>query len=212
MKKLISMFVVLALVFSFAITAYAADTSNEDHYALYNEYAQIINNANETYGLDLSLLPFDQIDDFCSPEEFFEIVSSYCQARSVEFSAGPQTTASSTGARGVGVVTVPNVRTKTYTEDTITVTFYGTFDVRRDLEGRYYIASKSFTTYTQSASGIISFVVYGNPTTSLIDSGRTTVVTQKFEVVIRGYFSDYASVSASYYMSPANGNISALSY
>ena len=80
------------------------------------------------------------------------------------------------------------------------------------MEGRYYIASKSFTTYTQSASGIISFVVYGNPTTSLIDSGRTTVVTQKFEVVIRGYFSDYASVSASYYMCPANGNISALSY
>ena len=212
MKKLISMFVVLALVFSFAITAYAADTSNENAYALYTEYAQIINNANETYGVDLSLLPFDQIDDFCSPEEFYEIVSSYCQVRSVEFSAGPQITVTTAGARGVGVVTVPNVRTKAYPEDTITITFYGTFEVRRNLDGSYYIADKSFRTHTQSANGIIAFSVNGNPTTSLIDGGRTTVVTQNFQVIIRGYFEDYASVSASYYMSPANGNISALSY
>lgn len=212
MKKLISMVIVLALVFSFAITAYAAEVSDADKYSLYTEYAQIIEDANETYGLNLSLLPYDQIDDFCSAEEFSSIVASYCQLRSVEFSAGVQSSMHNTGARGVGVVTVPNVKTKTYTEDTITVTFYGTFDVRRDLEGNYYIASKSFTTYTQSANGIITFVVNGSPTTSLIDGGRTTVVTQNFSVVIRGYFSDYASVSAKYYMSPANGNISALTY
>ena len=211
MKKLISMIVVLALVFSFAITAYAATTSTTDTYELYTEYAQIIDNANETYGLDLSLLPYNEIDVFCSADEFYEIVLGYCHARSRAFAAGPQSSASSTGARGVGVVTVPNVKTRTYTDDTITITFYGTFEVRKDLDGDYYIANKSFTTYTQSRNGIIAFEKNGNPTTSVIDGGRTTVVTQSFRVTVSGYFEEYESVSASYYMSPATGNISALS-
>lgn len=212
MKKLISIIIVLALVFPFAITAYAATTSTTDTYELYTEYAQIIDNANDTYGLNLTLLPYNEIDDFCSPDEFYEIVTGYCQARSQAFTAGPQGSASSIGARGVGVVTVPSVKTRTYPEDTITITFYGTFEVRRDLDGNYYIASKSFATYTQSSNGIIAFEKNGNPTTSLIDGGRTTVVTQSFRVTVRGYFEEYESVSASYYMSPANGNISALSY
>lgn len=206
------MFVVLALVFSFAIPTYAADTSTTDSYSLYTEYAQIIADANETYGINLSLLPYDQIDAFVSVEEFSSIVASYCQLRSVEFSAGLQSSMESTGTRDVGVVTVPNVKTKTYAEDVITITFYGTFDVRKNLNGLYYIASKSFTTYTQSANGIIAFVVDGSPTTSLMDGERTTVVTQNFRVVIRGYFSDYASVSAKFYLSPTKGTISALTY
>lgn len=211
MKKITSIFVVLALVFSFAIPTFAA-TSTNDSYSLYTEYAQIIIYANETYGLSLSLLPYDQIDNFVSAEEFSSIVANYCQLRSVEFSAGIQSSMNSTGTRGVGVVTVPNVKTKIYAEDTITVTFYGTFDVRKNLNGLYYIASKSFTTYTQSANGIIAFVVDGSPTTSLMDGDRTTVVTQNFRVVIRGYFSDYASVSAKYYLSPTQGTVTALTY
>lgn len=212
MKKLISMIIVLALVLTFTIPAFAVDTATTDPVLLYNEYIQIIDEANKTYDLDLTLLPYDQIDSFCSAEEFSTIVSNYCQLRTVEFSAGLQSSMGSMGARGVGVVTVPNVKTKSYAEDTITITFYGTFDVRKNLNGLYYAASKSFTVYTQSSQGIIAFVISGDPTTSLMDGGRTTVVTQNFNVVIRGYFSDYASVSAQYYLSPTYGTVSALTY
>lgn len=210
MRKVILVAVMLVILFSLAVTVHAAEAPTKDTQALYEEYAQIIYEANETYGLNLTLLPYDQIEDFCSVEEFASTIDDYCRLRSVEFSSMPQSNIHSTGARGVGVVTVPNVKTKTYEDDTITITFYGTFEVRQDLNGTYYIASKSFVTYTASTNGNIHFVAEGTPTTRVIDGGRTTVVTQNFRAYIRGTATDLVPVSANYYMSPATGNISAI--
>lgn len=210
MRKVISMAVAFLILFSFTVSAHAAEAPMQDTQSLYEEYAQIIFEANETYGLNLTLLPYDQIEDFCSAEEFASTIDDYCRLRSVEFSSMPQSTMHSTGARGVGVVTVPNVKTKTYEDDTITITFYGTFEVRQDLNGTYYIASQSFTAYTSSTNGNIHFVAEGTPTTRVIDGGRTTVVTQNFRAYIQGTATDLAPVSAYYYMSPATGNISAI--
>lgn len=214
MKKFISLTVILALILcsflSLGPTAYAASTTIDNTHLLYAEYSRIINEANEFYGINLSLLPYNELKDFCSAEEFALLVEQYCESRTTNFATDDNLTIVPTTARGVGVVTVPNVKTKTYVEDTILITFYGTFDVRRNLNGDYYINSQSFIIYTQSTNGIISFSVNGSPTYSVADRGRTTIVTQNFTVSIRGYFEDYVSVSASFYLSPASGNISAI--
>lgn len=154
-------------------------------------------------------MPFNEIEDFCSAEEFRAKVVSYCENRNNPFECSVGTISGNVSSRGSGVVTVPCIRAKNYGQDTMTITFYGTFDVRMRPSGTYYIYSQSFIVNARSANGIIGFEAQGNPTVSTVDGGRTIRVTQQFRVLIESHFYENTSVTGTYIMNFGNGNISA---
>lgn len=211
MKKVISLFAAFMFVLSMCPAVFAAEPTSfvADPQSLYAQYEEIIAEANETYGCSLFLTPFEEMKDFCSVEEFRESVINYCENRNEPFVSliGPMS--GNTAERGSGVVTVPCTRTKTYPQDTVTVTFYGTFEVRTNTSGYYYIASQSFSVYTGSANGKIYFTTQGNPSVRTVDGGRTIMVTQQFNVYVEGRFGETTSLTATYIMNFANGNITA---
>lgn len=206
MKKLLSFIVVLAVLFTLSPAVLAADTTTDDLHALYEEYGQIISSANKLYGLSLYLLPFDEIEDFCSPEEFRTSVVNY-----IEYREAPLTTTGNemnTVMRGTGSQFVTNVKTRDYYNDRVTITFQGNFDVK--YASGYYISYMHFNVLTQSRNGSVAFNLKGDVSTSTTDGGRTIRATQVFAVTVLGQFAEDVSVSASFYMSPATGTITAL--
>lgn len=209
MKKFISVFIVLVLAISLCPAVFATENITVNPQSLYEQYEQIIDEANETYECSLSLLPFEEIKDFCSAEEFKAEVINYCENRDNPFETSPGTVTGNVSGRGSGVVTVPCVKTKNIGQATLTATFYGTFDVRMKANGTYYIYSKSFSVRTRSSNGNIGFEIDGNPSVSTVDGGRTIRVTQQFRVLVQGYFSENTSVTATYIMNFGNGNITA---
>ena len=213
MKKVVSLFVVFVLALSICPAVFATETPalTADPQSLYAQYEEIIVEANETYGCSLYLLPFDEMDDFCSVEEFRERVNRYCESRNEPFVTTVGTITGNTSGRGAGVVTIPNIRTRNHQEDTVTITFYGTFDVRAKTSGYYYVYSQSHVVNTTSANGIILYAVDGSPTVRTVDGGRTIMVTQQFKVYVRGQFGEDTSVGATYILNLVNGNITASS-
>ena len=213
MKKVLSILIVFVLTLSLCPAVFAAENSapTAAPQSLYAQYEDIIAEANETYGCSLYLMPFDEIKDFCSVEEFRAKVVSYCENRDNLFESSVGTITGNASGRGSGVVTVPCVRTKNYGQDTMTVTFYGTFDVRMRTSGTYYIYSQSFSVRARSANGIIGFEAQGNPTVSTVYGGRTIRVTQQFRVLVESHFYENTSVTGGYIMNFGNGNITASS-
>lgn len=209
MKKILTILMVCVLTISLCPAVFAAESVTTDPQSLYAQYEQIITEANETYGCSLYLLPFDEIEDFCSVEEFRLRVFDYCENRDNPFENSVGTVTGNVSGRASGVVTVPCIRTKTYNQDTMTITFYGTFDVRMKSNGTYYIYSQSFSVRARSANGIYAYSIIGNPTVSTIDGGRTIRATQQFEVRIDGLFAENTSVTATYIMNFGNGNVTA---
>lgn len=209
MKKIISVLIVLVLTMSLCPAVFAQENITVNPQSLYEQYEQIIAEANETYGCSLSLLPFEEIKDFCSVEEFRAEVINYCENRDNPFETSLGTVTGNVSGRGSGVVTVPCVRTKNIGQATLTATFYGTFDVRMKANGTYYIYSKTFSVRTHSSNGNYGFEINGNPSVSAIDGGRTIRVTQQFRVLVQGYFSENTSVTATYIMNFGNGNVTA---
>lgn len=207
MKKLLSVITAILLFISICPAVFAAENINVNPQSLYTQYEQTIAEANETYECSLSLLPFEEIKDFCSAEEFRAKVINYCENRDNPFETTVGTVTGNVSGRGSGVVTVPCVRTKNIGAATLTATFYGTFDVRMKTNGTYYIYSQSFSVRAQSSNGNVGFEIYGNPTVKTIDGGRTIRVTQEFRVLVQRLFSEYTSVTASYIMNYGNGNI-----
>ena len=208
-KKTLSLFAVIVFILSLCPVAFAAENSSDEVYRLYEEYEHIISEANDTYGCALYLLPFEEMENFGSVEEFRAKVISYCESRNVPITQSVGTISGNVPSRGVGVVTIPNVKTRTYSRDTVTITFYGTFDVRAKTDGSYYIYSQNYIVYSRSANGIILYAAQGNPTTKVIDGGRTILVTQQFKIYVDGQFGEDTSVMAGYIVNFSNGNITA---
>lgn len=211
MKKFLSIAVVFVLVFSMCPAVFAAEELSPNTQALYQQYEQIIAEANEEYNCSLFLVPYEEMEDFCSIEEFRERVFEYCEYRNVPFTHSEGIVTGGQSTRENRVVTVPCIRRKTYPQDTIIATFYGTFDVRMKVNGMYYIASQSFTVYTRSENGYYSAIVEGNPTVRTVDGGRTINVTQQLAIYVQGQFGENTSVTATYIMNFGNGNITASS-
>lgn len=209
MKKIISLLIILVLTMGLCPAVFAAESVITDPQSLYAQYEEIISEANETYGCSLSLLPFEEIKDFCSAEEFRSEVINYCENRDNPFETSLGTVTGNASGRGSGVVTVPCVRTKNLGQATLTATFYGTFDIRMKTNGTYYVYSKSFSVRTHSSNGNIGFEVDGNPSVSAVDGGRTIRVTQQFRVLVQGLFSENTSVTATYIVNFGNGNVTA---
>lgn len=144
------------------------------------------------------MLPFEEIKDFCSAEEFRAEVINYCENRDNPFETSIGTVTGNVSGRGSGVVTVECVRTKNIGAATLIATFYGTFDVRMKANGTYYVYSKSFSVRSRSSNNAVGFEVDGSPSVSTVDGGRTVRVTQQFRVLVEGHFSENTSVTATY--------------
>ena len=167
--------------------------------------------ANEKYGYALSLVSFEKMDTFYSVVDFRNMVEAYCRYKRDKQIVSPLLTNNQAAVKGNKVVTVPYPVTVTHSLDTVTVTFYGTFTIHQNLQGSHYVDSESYTVYTSSQNGIITYEVTGSPTVELYDHGRSHYVTQNFRVLVYGAFEDTDTIKVGYYISPATGNVTLLS-
>ena len=212
MKKVISMVLTLVLLFALAVPALATDghaLTQAEKEALYAKYQEMAAAANEEYGLDISVLPFHEIETFYSEEEYAQILADLCG-----FLLAPTVRAAGeapTGAlRGAGTTTVPYYTTRTHGSTTVSVTIYGTFDIGGYADGTYYIRSMAFNAVASSSSSYLYYVKNGSASvTGYADGGRTMIVTQNFDIYTYNTLTSSTSVNAYFYFNQNTGFVSA---
>ena len=212
MKKVFSMVLTLALLFVLAVPAFATDNQDltlEEKQALYAKYEEMVAAANEAYGLDISVLPFDELETFYSEEEFAQILAEFSASLSAPWvrvgGAAP------TGAiRGAGTTTVPYSTTQVHGSTTVSITIFGTFNIGYYPGGPYYINWMSFDAVTSSSSSTLFYAKNGGASvTGYIDGGRTMVVTQNFDIYTYGTLTASTSVNAYFYFNDVGGYVTA---
>ena len=141
MRKAICVMLSLVLLLALAVPAFATDNQDltlEEKQALYAKYEEMVAAANEEYGLEISVLPFDELETFYSEEEFAQMLAEFCGillAPPVRVGG-----AAPTGAiRGAGTTTVPYSTTQVHGNTTVSITIFGTFNVSAWPDGTYYI-------------------------------------------------------------------------
>lgn len=212
MKKVLGMVLTLALLFALAVPAFAADNQDltlEEKQALYAKYEEMVAAANEEYGYEISVLPFDEIETFHSVEEYAQVLKEYC-----ELKRAPQVRVpgESTGIlRGTGITAVSALTTMRHGSIIVTIRIDGAFDVRRHANGVYYIRSQSFAAQAVSNNSALYYTNRGTPRiTGYADGGRTMIVTADFDVYMDNYWDDTVSVSVYYYFNDNTGTITVL--
>ncbi len=212
MKKVLSMVLTLALLFALAVPAFATDNQDltlEEKQALYAKYEEMVAAANEEYGLEISVLPFDEIESFYSEEEFAQMLAEFCGillAPPVRVGG-----AAPTGAiRGAGTTTVPYSTTQVHGSTTVSITIFGTFDVSAWPDGTYYIRSMAFNAVASSSSYLYYVKDGDGRVTGYADGGRTLIVTQDFDIYTYNVFAASTSVNAYFYFNDNTGTITAL--
>lgn len=212
MKKVISMVLTLALLFALSIPAFATGEqvlTQAEKEALYAKYEKMAAAANEKYGLEISVLPFDELETFYSEEEYAQILADFCGlllAPQVRVDGeGP------TGAtRGAGVTTVPYYTKHVHGSATVSITIYGTFNIGAWPDNTYYIRSMEFDAVVSSSSSTLFYAKNGGASvTGYIDGGRTMVVTQNFDIYTYGTLTASTSANAYFYFNEATGTVSA---
>lgn len=212
MKRFMVAVVVLLFIISCPLVTFATEEKKLTNEELYACYQEIIEKTNEKYGYDFCLVDIKDISCFWSVEEFQNIVEAYCAYKAEKSVAIiPQLNAQG-ASRANKVVTASNTVTETHALDTITITFYGTFDIKQNsTTGSHYVDSESYTVYTRSQNGIVTYEPYGATIVQTYDHGRSHYAVQNFRVLVYGAFSEYSEASAGFYISPATGNVTPLS-
>ena len=212
MKKVISMVLTLVLLFALAVPALATDgqaLTQAEKEALYAKYQEMAAAANEEYGLDISVLPFDELETFYSEEEFAQILADFCGHLSTPW-VHVEGEAPTGAMRGVGITAVPYYTTRTHGSTTVSITIYGSFDIGRYASGSYYINSMYFNAVATSSSSYLYYAKNGAASvTGYIDGGRTMVVTQNFDIYTNSSLTASTSVNAYFYFNEATGTVSA---
>ena len=161
MKRLLVAIVVLLFAISCPLVAFASEEKKLTNEELYACYQEVIEKTNEKYGYSFSLVGFEDMPCFWSIDEFQNIVDEYCRFKAEKSVKAIQAPAEKSNDSGNRVVTVSNAVTETHALDTVTITFYGTFDIKQNITtGRYYIDSESYTIYTRSQNGIVTYEPY----------------------------------------------------
>lgn len=212
MKKVISMVLTLALLFALSVPAFATDgqaLTQAEKEALYAKYEKMAAAANEKYGLDISVLPFDELETFYSEEEYAQILADFCGLL-----LAPQVRVDGEGPigalKGVGTTVVPYYIKHVHGSATVSITIQGTFNIGYYPGGPYYINWMSFDAVTSSSSSTLFYAKNGGASvTGYIDGGRTMVVTQNFDIYTYGTLTASTSANAYFYFNEATGTVSA---
>lgn len=212
MKRILAVLLSLLLAISCSVVAFAAEEKKLTNEELYACYQEIIEKSNEKYGYSFSLVDFEDVPYFWPVNEFQNMVEEYCKCKKEKsITIAPLFNGQSV-SRSNKVVTASNVVTETHALDTITITFYGTFDIKQNYTtGSHYVDSESYTVYTRSQNGIVTYEPYGAVTVETYDHGRSHYAVQEFRVLVYGVFEEYSEASAGFYISPATGNVTPLS-
>lgn len=213
MRKAACVMLSLVLLLAFSVPAFATDNQDltlEEKQALYAKYEEMVAAANEEYGLDISVLPFDELETFYSEEEFAQMLAEFCGillAPPVRVGG-----AAPTGAiRGAGTTTVPYSTTQVHGNTTVSITIFGTFNIGYYPGGPYYINWMSFDAVTSSSSSTLFYAKNGDGrVTGYADGGRTLIVTQDFDIYTYGTLTASTSVNAYFYFDDNTGEITAL--
>lgn len=209
MRKALCLFFVIIMMLPVGTTAFADET---DKNTLYETYQSLVDEANKEYGYHLTVLPYEAISTFYSEEDFKKALDDYCTFKSEATLESVQDTTAKTN-RGAGVSIVPCTINNTHNTATVTIVFYGTFDVRQTLDGSYYVYSDTYTDpVATSNNSSIYYVADGHVRRTFIDSGRTRKVSQDFDVYVSGIFMDNITVDAFYYFNKNTGVVTSSCY
>lgn len=212
MKRFLSVILSLLLAISCPLVTFAAEEKKLTNEELYACYQEIIEKSNEKYGYSFSLVDFDDIPFFWPVDEFQNMVEEYCWCKKEKAITITPLLNGQSVSRANKVVTASNVVTETHRLDTITITFYGTFDIKQNTTtGSHYVDGESYTVYTRSQNGIVTYEPHGTVTIETYDHGRSHYAVQEFRVLVYGSFEEYSEASAGFYISPATGNVTPLS-
>ncbi len=211
MRNYVCVVCALILLLSLSVPAFAADGQDltlAQKETLYAKYQEMVAAANEEYGLEISVLPFDELETFYSEEKFAQILADFCgflSAPSVHVDSGAPMGA----VRGAGTTTVPYYTTQVHGGTSVFVTIYGTFDIGGYPDGTYYINSMAFNAVASSSSSFLYYVKNGSATvTGYADGGRTMIVTQNFDIYTYNTLNSTTSVNAYFYFNDKTGSIS----
>lgn len=180
------------------------ELTQDEKYALYEAYGKIIQEANETYGRAMCLLPIEEIN-FCSVEAFRKSVIDYCEAADAPWEQVENLERNP----DFWTVVVRSSVIKEYKIDTVTNNIDCVFEVEKNPQGTYEMKPTMASVYTSCKNGIICHAVEGEPEYTVADDGKTVTVSQLLRMYSYGHFACYTSVSASYTIDPATGDITA---
>lgn len=213
MRNYVCVVCALILLLSLSVPAFAADGQDltlAQKETLYAKYQEMVAAANEAYGLEISVLPFDELETFYSEEKFAQILADFCgflSAPSVHVDGNPPSLAET----GYTVTTVCDTIAKRHGKNvTVSVKLYGTFEIIAAQDGGYEIKSQDFNAFAESDDPSIYYVLKGyGCITGYADGGRTMIVTQKFDIYVDNAFDSTTSVNAYFYFNDNTGLISA---
>lgn len=212
MRKAACVMLSLVLLLAFSVPAFATDNQDltlEEKEALYAKYEELVAAANEAYGLDISVLPFDELETFYSEEEFAQMLAEFSgilSAPTVRVDDPPPLSET-----GYTVTTICDTVEQRHDGATVSVRIYGTFEIVAALNGGYEIRSQVFHAFAESDDPLTYYIINGSGCiTGYADGGRTLIVTQDFDVCEDNEIRFSTSVNAYFYFNDNTGEIIAL--
>lgn len=204
----------LILLLSLSAPAFAADDrelTQEQKEALYAKYEEMVAAANKKYGLDISVLPFDEIETFYSEEEMAQILDElrgFLTEATVHVGGDPLPLSET----GYTVVTVCDTVTNRHGKNvSVNVDLYGTFEIVASLDGGYEIRSQNFNAYAESDDLTFYYVLNGyGSITGYADGGRTLIVTQTFDLYVDNDYAETVTAKGYFYFNKTSGAVCAL--
>lgn len=215
LKKTSACFLVLCLSLSLTTFAATSPTTTQSPEELYAQYQAIVEEANQTYGLDIRVLPLEEMDQthMSSLEKFRIDVQDFCGLLTAAPTSNSQSIPATPSRRGVGAQTVPYTLTKTYFASTVYVSFSGYFDIKQNVSNAYYFSTASFADPRASSNdSTLSFTRTGALSKRLIDRNSTYQVSQTFQVTKNNDLYGPITATAYFHLNPFTGVVTANRY
>ena len=214
MKRIFVVVVSLVLLLMLSVPALAEGEqalTQAEKEALYAKYEELVAAANEEYGYDISVLPFDELETFYSEEEFAQILAEFCGSLSAPWVRVKDSEVPTGDTKGAGFKYVSATGMNRHGKATVTTSFYGIFYIEAGPDGTFHVNSQDFYAFAESDSSYLYYVKNGYPYISgYIDGGRTMVVSAKFDVYANNVFVGTALAKTYYYFNKHTGTITAL--
>jgi hypothetical protein len=234
LKRKISLVICIAMVSSFfVVSAYAASASTGQEGAvpsdstaeeLYEAYQAIVEQANEKYDLEMSVVPFEEMnqEEMLTEEEFTQsveelakfLLSPYNDAGTGNLAGELGATAESSTSGGTGTKTLSYVQTKTVENCTVYFTYSGSCNIGKDAQGLYYFISTSFArpSAQPQSSSALSLAYSGNLGKTLTDGNSTWKISQAFTVTKNNAVTGTYTAVAYFHLSNMTGVVTPSDY
>lgn len=199
-RGFIKMAVAACLTVVLTCTVIAAVNQNERRTVkdIYEGYEQVVEEANERYGLELILSTSANVRLQIPVGEFRTMVEQYClEVQKLAPVIPPQWE----GAKKVSCTVVCP-----YAIDVVFITFYGTFAISQNADWTYSVTSEDFSVMTRGPKGILTYEMVGDPEVKQTKPGFYSVE-QSFRILNYGIYDSTTILRVEFRVDPATGDI-----